>query len=203
MMKKVMYSLFALAGLLLLIQAQNRTTGYQVGDTAIDFKLKNVDGKMVAMKDFKDAKGFIVIFTCNHCPYAVANEDRIIALHKKYAAKGFPVIAINPNDVGKQPEDSFDKMIERSKSKKFPFVYLYDESQDIAKTYGAAKTPHVYLLDKNRVVKYIGAIDDSPKESSGVSKKYVEDAIEAMLKGKAIPVENTKAIGCTIKWRDA
>ena len=122
MMKKIVLiiSLVALAATAAISQ------GYKIGDKAIDFKLKNVDGKMVSMADFKDAKGFVVIFSCNHCPYVVAYEDRMIELHNKYAPKGFPVIAINPNDPEVQPQDSFEKMIERANEKKFPFVYLLD-----------------------------------------------------------------------------
>lgn len=122
--------------------------GYHIGDTARDFNLKNVDGKMVSLAGIKKAKGYIVVFTCNHCPYSVAYEDRIIALHKKYAKLGYPVVAINPNDKDVQPADSFDNMKKRAKEKKFPFVYLYDETQEIAKAYGATRTPHVYVLDK-------------------------------------------------------
>ena len=185
----------------ILTNASFEDKGYKVGDKASDFNLKNVDGKMVSMKSYKNAKGFIIIFTCNTCPYAVANENRIIALHKKYESKGFPVIAINPNDKGKQPGDSFDKMQKRAKEKSFPFAYVYDESQEVASAYGATKTPHVYLLDKDMMVKYIGAIDDSPKEESGVSKKYLEEAIDALLAGKEVPNKSTVAIGCTIKWK--
>ena len=145
-------------------------TGYKVGDTARDFSLKNVDGKMVTMSGLKNAKGYIVVFTCNACPYAKAYEDRIIDLHKKYEALGYPVVAINSNDKDVQPADSYDKMKERAKSRQYPFVYLYDETQEIAKTYGATRTPHVFLLDQNRVVRYIGAIDDSGACSATLSR---------------------------------
>jgi peroxiredoxin len=176
--------------------------GYKIGDKAIDFKLKNVDGKMVSMADFKNAKGFVVIFSCNHCPYVVAYEDRMIELHNKYAAKGYPVIAINPNDPEAQPQDSFEKMIERSKEKKFPFVYLFDEGQKIYPVYGATRTPHIYLLNKkgkDLIVEYIGAIDNNYKDASQVTETYLADAIDALLAGKKPQVTETKAIGCTIK----
>ncbi|MCS7037008.1 MAG: thioredoxin family protein [Saprospiraceae bacterium] len=175
--------------------------GYRVGDEARDFNLKNVDGKTVSLGKMKKAKGYVVIFTCNHCPFAVAYEDRIIALHKKYAKKGFPVIAINPNDKDIQPADSYENMQKRAKEKGFPFVYLYDETQEIARAYGATRTPHVYLLDKNRRVRYIGAIDDNHEEPNAVKERYLENAIEALLAGKEVPRTETKAIGCTIKWR--
>ncbi|MBK8192399.1 MAG: thioredoxin family protein [Lewinellaceae bacterium] len=178
-------------------------SGYTVGDTATDFNLKNVDGTMVSLAGIKDAKGYIVVFTCNHCPYAKAYEDRIIELHKKYAPLGYPVVAINPNDKDVQPADSFDKMVERANMKSYPFAYLYDETQEIARTYGATRTPHVYLLDAKRVVRYIGAIDDNSEEPSEVKEKYLESAIDALRAGKDVSVKETKAIGCSIKWKKA
>ena len=177
--------------------------GYRVGDTAIDFKLKNVDGKTVTLADMKDAKGYIVVFTCNACPYAKAYEDRVIALHNKYASLGYPVVAINSNDKDVQPADSYDKMKERAREKKIPYAYLYDETQEIAKTYGATRTPHVYVLDKNRVVRYIGAIDDNSETPSEVKEKYVENAVDALRNGKDVSVKETKAVGCGIKWKKA
>ena len=178
--------------------------GYKVGDEATDFKLKNIDGKMVSLGDYKDAKGIIVIFTCNHCPYAVAYEDRIIALDKKYKALGYPVIAINPNDPEVQPQDSFDLMKERAKSKGFTFPYLIDEGQKIYPQYGAQRTPHVYILKKEgkkNIVKYIGAIDNNYKNANDADQKYVENALDALLKGQEPEVKSTVAIGCTIKTK--
>jgi peroxiredoxin len=175
--------------------------GYVIGDTARDFSLKNVDGKMVTLAGQKDVKGYIVVFTCNHCPYAMAYEERVIALHKKYASQGFPVIAINSNDKTIAPADSYDNMQKRVKEKSIPYAYLYDETQEIAKTYGATRTPHVFVLDENRVVRYIGAIDDNSEEPSEVKEKYVENAVDALLAGKEVPVKQTKAIGCGIKWK--
>ncbi|MES2810876.1 MAG: thioredoxin family protein [Bacteroidota bacterium] len=177
-------------------------TGYQIGDTATDFSLKNINDKNVSLKDFNDAKGFIVVFTCNHCPFAVAYEDRIIALDKKYKALGYPVIAINPNNPEVQPKDSFDLMKERAKEKGFTFPYLFDDGQKIYPQYGATKTPHVYLLQKTKagnIVKYIGAIDDNYSDPSAVKVKYVENAVNSLLEGKEIEVKTTKAIGCSIK----
>ena len=176
--------------------------GYGIGDKATDFELKNVDGKMVSLSDYKDAKGFLVIFTCNHCPYAVAYEDRIIALDAKYKSQGVPVIAINPNNPEVQPQDGYDKMKIRAKEKGFTFPYLVDDGQKIYPQYGASRTPHVFLLektDKGNIVKYIGAIDDNYQNADAVETKYVEDAVDAMLKGEKIPIETTKAIGCSIK----
>jgi len=173
--------------------------GYKVGDKAADFSLKNIDGKLVSLKDFKSVKGYIVIFTCNHCPFAKAYEDRIIALNKKYAPMGYPVIAINPNDPKVQPEDSFEKMQERAKEKKFKFPYLFDDGQKIFPLYGATKTPHVFLLDKDQIVRYIGAIDDNAQNEKEVEVKYLENAIAALSKGQKPNPETTKAVGCSIK----
>ena len=124
--------------------------GYKVGDLATDFSLENIDGKMVSLSDYKDAKGFIVIFTCNTCPYAVAYEDRIVELDKKYASKGYPVIAIMPNNTGVKPGDNMESMKARAKAKGFTFPYLMDKGQKVYPQYGATKTPHVYLLEKTR-----------------------------------------------------
>jgi len=179
-------------------------TGYQVGDKAMDFKLKNVDGKMVSMSDYKDAKGFIVVFTCNHCPFAKAYEGRIIALDAKYASLGYPVIAINPNDPTQVDADSYENMQARAKEKNYTFPYLVDETQAIAHAYGAAHTPHVFVLQKSDndfVVKYIGAIDDNSDDPSAVKQKYVEDAVNNLLAGKPVNPSSTKAIGCSIKWK--
>lgn len=199
---KYLGSLFSLAVLGLIVSSfvsGPLNTGLSVGEVAPDFKLKGVDDKMVSLADYKDAKGYIVIFTCNHCPFAKAYEDRIIALSKKYGPQGYHVIAINPNDPMAQPEDSFAKMQERAKEKGFNFPYLLDEGQKIYPQYGATKTPHVYLLDSKRVVKYIGAIDDNTYEPQNVKEKYLENALEALKAGKAISPSNTKAVGCTIK----
>ncbi|WP_116787370.1 thioredoxin family protein [Flavobacterium psychrotrophum] len=195
-------ALFLAMGALTAFTADTPVAGYKVGDTAADFSLKNVDGKQVSLKDFKSAKGFIVVFTCNHCPYAQAYEDRIIALDKKYKSLGYPVVAIQPNDPVKSKDDSFDKMQARAKEKKYGFPYLIDEGQKVFPQFGATKTPHVYILEKTakgNVVKYIGAIDDNYEDATAVKQKYVEGAVDALLKGKEVSVKETKAIGCTIK----
>ena len=173
--------------------------GYKVGDKASDFKLKSVDGKMYSMADYKDAKGFIVVFTCNHCPFAVKYEDRIVALAKKCKPLGYELIAINPNDPAAQPEDSFDLMKVRAKEKGFTFPYLFDEGQKVYPQYGATKTPHVFLLDKSLTVKYIGAIDDNVDDAAAVKERYLENAIAALEKNQEANPSMTKAIGCSIK----
>ncbi|PLX17840.1 MAG: thioredoxin family protein [Salinivirgaceae bacterium] len=186
----------------LLISSALLAGGYEIGDKVSDFKLKNIDGKMVSLADMKDSKGAIVIFTCNHCPYSVATEDRIIALDKKYKTKGFPVIAINPNDPKIQPEDSFDLMKVRAKEKGFTFPYIFDEKQTVYKEFGATRTPHVFIVSNKGgefYLEYIGAIDDSTREPKNVEEKYVEQAVDALLAGKKPKVKETKAIGCSIK----
>lgn len=178
--------------------------GYKVGDKALNFKLQNIDERMLALSDYENEKGVIVIFTCNHCPYSVAYEDRIIALDKKYKELGFPVVAINPNDPISYPEDSFENMKIRAKEKGFTFPYVFDEDQEIYPVYGAKKTPHVYLLEnKNNdfYVAYIGAIDDNSKDAEAVEETYLANAIDALLDGKKPEPSVTKAIGCSIKVR--
>lgn len=176
--------------------------GYKIGDVAEDFSLKNIDGKMVSLSDYKNAKGFIITFTCNTCPYSVAYEDRIEALNKEYAPKGYPVIAIMPNNIAVKPDDSPAAMKQRAKEKGFTFPYLIDAEQNVYPKFGATKTPHMFVLQKTKkgnVVKYIGAIDDNYKDASAVTTKYVEKAIEAIMQGKDVEQKETKAIGCSIK----
>jgi peroxiredoxin len=201
-MKKLFFAGFLLASLLLTSFTEG---GYKIGDKAMDFKLKNtINDKMVSLSDLKDNKGAIVVFTCNHCPFAVKYESRIMALDKQFKKKGFPVIAISPNDPAIVPDDSPDNMKKLAKKKGYSFPYLFDETQEVAKTYGATKTPHVYLLVKENndyVVKYIGAIDDNADEEKDVKEKYVASAIENILAGKPVNPETTKAFGCGIKWK--
>ena len=181
------------------ISAQN---GYDIGALAADFNLENIDGSFVSLSDFNESKGFIVVFTCNTCPYAVAYEDRIEALNKKYAKKGYPVIAIMPNNTEIKPGDSLDAMKKRANKKCFTFPYLIDREQAVFPQYGATKTPHVYVLQKNNemhIVRYIGAIDDNYKDADKVVLKYVEDAVDALLMNRQVPVSKTRAIGCSIK----
>jgi len=175
------------------------SAGYKVGDQAADFSLKNVDGTMVSLADYKGVNGYIVIFTCNTCPYAQMYEDRIIALHTKYASQGYPVVAINPNDPDVKPGDDFAAMQARAKEKKFPFKYLFDAGQKVYPVFGATRTPHIFLLDANRYVRYIGAIDDNAQNPGEVTVKYLENAIAALKAGNNPDPAETKAIGCTIK----
>ena len=202
-MKKALF-LLALCFTLLLSSFMLRPAadGYKVGDKAADFKLKNVDGKMVSLADNKAARGYIVVFTCNTCPYAKAYESRIIELNTKYAPLGYPVVAINPNDATTVPGDSYAAM----QTKKYAFPYLLDESQQVAKTYGATRTPHFFVLTRQGsdfVVSYIGAVDDNSEDAKLAKIKYVENAMTEILAGKPATTNSTKAIGCTIKWKRA
>lgn len=183
--------------------ASTPENGLKVGDRALDFNLKNVDGKMVSLKSNEKAKGYILVFTCNTCPYSKMYEDRIIALHNKYADKGYPVLAIQPNDAGKSPGDSFPRMQERAREKGFPFPYVIDETQKTTEAYGATNTPHVYVLSKESgdfKIVYIGAIDNNSRNASAATRRYVEEAVDALSSGDIIETTDTKAIGCTIKW---
>lgn len=182
------------------------TDGLQIGEKAPDFRLQNIDGNMYGLDDVKDAngaapKGYIVTFTCNTCPFAVAYEDRLVALHQKASAMGYPVVAIQPNDVTVKPGDNLDAMKVRAQEKGFGFLYLLDADQSIYPQYGASRTPEIYLLDANRVLRYHGAIDDNAQDASAVTVNYVEKAIAALEAGQDPNPADVKAIGCTIKTR--
>lgn len=197
--------LLLIASFFLFFAGSNPTeSGYSVGDTVADFELKSVEGEMVSLSGYEDAKGFILIFDCNTCPYSKAYRDRIKDLHAQYADQGYPVVAIQPNDPAKSPGDSFENMQSYAKEHGYEHAYLYDETQEVAKRFGATNTPHVYVLEKESegmVVRYIGAIDNNTKDADAADKKYVEDAVNALLEGDKPEVTKTKAIGCTIKWR--
>jgi len=204
-MKKASGIVLMVACLSALIAAKTIKTGYDVGDKVVDFKLKSTSGKLVSLSDYKSERGVIVIFDCNTCPYSKAYNERIIALNKKYASKGFPVIAINANDPAKSPGDSFADMVEHAAKNNYEFPYLQDDTQNVAKTFGATNTPHVFVLKKegdNFVVTYIGAIDNNVRDASSADKKYVEDAVDALLQDKPVSTNKTKAIGCGIKWKN-
>ena len=201
---KIVKTLFLIAAVALMA-AQPHVPNYGVGDTVSDFKLKNVDGKMVSLSDYKSSKGVIVIFDCNTCPYSRAYNERIIALNKKFASQGFPVVTINSNDPDMSEGDSFEDMVDLAKRKNYDFPYLVDETQSVGKAFGATNTPHVFVLkNENQAFKvaYIGAIDNNARDASSASKKYVEDAVNALLENKPVPTAKTKALGCGIKYRD-
>ncbi len=198
MKKTILTSVLALMAFMLV------NAGLKPGDNAVEFSLKNVDGTSVSLSDYADQKGVIVVFTCNPCPFSKAYEQRIITLHKSYADQGFPVVAINPNDVEISPDDTMDKMKARSEEQDYPFPYLKDESQEVYKAYGASKTPHIFLLQNKGgkfKVAYIGAIDNNAMDAAEVTSKYVEKAIAALLSGSNPDPATTKAIGCQIKTK--
>ena len=198
-MRSVLFACFIMLGIMAKAQS-----GYQVGNVAADFDLKNVDGKNVSLASYEKAKGYIVVFTCNTCPVAKIYQDRVEALNKTYAAKGYPVIAINTNDPVASPGDSYVKMQERAKEKNFSYAYLEDPSHVYTKKYGAMKTPHVFVLQKTakgNEVAYIGAIDNDQEDTNASKTTFVQNAINSLLKGEKPAVTSTKAVGCSIKWK--
>ncbi len=173
----------------------------QTSDQAIAFSLPGVDGRTYSLSDFSDKNAVAVIFTCNHCPYAQAWEGRFIAAQADYASKGVQLVAINANNAVTHPGDSFDAMKERAKAQGFNFPYLRDESQEVARAYGAERTPEIFLFDKNGVLQYHGAPDDNYENPDAVQNAYFRDALDAVLAGKAPAVTQTPPVGCTIKWK--
>ena len=200
-----MKSLPAFAALPLLVILLAFTTSVKIGTTIADFTLKNVDGKTVSTASYARNKGLIIVFTCNHCPFAKKYQQRFNALNAKYTAQGFPLIAISSNDFVSFPEDSYDNMKTRAKEEHYNFPYLYDETQSVAKTFGAARTPQAFVLqreDKNWVIRYSGAIDDNGAEPEKVTHAYLEDAVKALLQNKPVQMPETKSIGCSIKFKN-
>lgn len=185
--------------LLCLIVVGTANAQYNIGDKVDDFSLKGTDGKLHSIVSDGGERGTVIIFTCNHCPYAVLYEDRIKALQAEYKQKGIHIIAINPNDPRVVPDDSYENMIIRAKEKAFNFPYLWDESQLIYPKFGASRTPEVYLIDSENILHYMGAIDDNARDPSGVEIRYLSNAIDSLLSGRKINTTKTKAIGCSIK----
>lgn len=195
---------FLFIAAMLVIASLNAKEPYKAGDLASDFNLKNLEGEKVSLSSYEDAKGFIVVFSCNTCPVVKQYEQRIIDLHEKFSPRGYPVVAINSNDKNVSPGDSYEEMKKLAKDKGYKFEYLYDESQEIARRYGATNTPHVYVLSKDDDqlrIEYVGAIDNNADDASAADKHYVQDAVNALLKGDNVPVAGTKAVGCGIKWK--
>lgn len=200
-MKKII-----LASVGLILCAQVVAQGYKIGAKVSDFNLRNVDEDIISLSSLEGNKGAIIIFTCNHCPFSQVYEQRIIDLDNKYRELGYPVIAINPNDPAIQPEDSFEEMQRIAKDKSYPFPYTIDETQEVAKAYGATRTPHVFVVEKvgkkeKYHLRYIGAIDDNAESGEKAQEHYVQMAVDALLAGKAVDKQEVKAVGCTIKWR--
>ena len=202
-MKKALFS-FAILLALSSFVLHTTADGYRVGDKAADFKLKNVDGKIVSLADNAAAKGYIVVFTCNTCPFAQAYEDRIIALNARYVPLGYPVVAINPNDAATGPEDSFAAMQALAQRHHYAFPYLQDETQQVARAFGATRTPNLYVIKRQGadfVVAYTGAIDDNSEDAKLVKTKYLEDAMADVIAGKPAAANTTRAVGCSIRWK--
>ena len=177
------------------------TKTLQIGSSVPNFNLPSIDGKKYSLSSFKDKKALVVIFSCNHCPYVQAYENRIMAIQKDYEENGVAVIAINSNDAVHYPEDSFEEMKKRAALKKFNFVYMRDEDQSVAKSFDAAHTPEIFLFNEERKLVYHGKIDDNWQEEQKIKTKYLREALDELFSGKKISVPETFSIGCTIKWK--
>ncbi|MEW6749619.1 MAG: thioredoxin family protein [Candidatus Latescibacterota bacterium] len=173
----------------------------QIGDRAPDFSLCATDGQTYALHDFDRARVLVVAFTCNHCPYVVGSEDRIIQLWRDYAGRGVEVVCINSNETANHPTDDFEHMVVRAREKGFPFPYLRDETQEVALAYGALRTPHFYVFDRERSLRYTGRMDDNPRDASRATTHELRDAIDALLDGRQVPTPLTNPIGCNVKWK--
>ena len=171
-----------------------------IGDRIPGFRLKATDGNEYSDKDFEEKEILVIVFTCNHCPYALAYEDRLIQIQRDFMER-VSLVAINSNDEVNYPEDSFENMVKRAGKRNFPYPYLRDETQDIARIFGAERTPHVFVFDKNRVLRYKGRIDDNWEYPDMVSRQEFRQAINAILEGKELSVEVTEPIGCSVKWK--
>ena len=177
------------------------TMSLKIGDPAPPFSLPGTDGRTHALGGLSDKPVLVVVFSCNHCPYVQAYEDRLVAIQRDYAGRGVQLIAINSNDDMNYPEDSFGQMVTRATARGFNFLYLRDASQDVARTYGATHTPQLFVFDRDRTLRYTGKIDDNWQDPKAVTRQYLRDVIEALLSGRAPAETQTHAIGCTIKWR--
>jgi peroxiredoxin len=171
----------------------------ELGESAADFNLPGVDGKHHSLSSFSKSPILAIIFWCNHCPYVKAYESRAVGIQADYAAKGVQLVAINSNDEKSYPEDSFPEMVKRSREKGFNFPYLRDETQDVVEAYGGLCTPHVFVFDKDRALRYRGRIDDS-KDEAKVTAQDLRNALDDMVSGRQVRVPDTKPFGCSIKW---
>ena len=163
--------------------------------------LPGADGKKYSLSTFSDKKALVIVFSCNHCPYVQAYEDRMISVQRDYAARGVQLIAINSNEIEHYPEDNFDEMVKRAKTKGYNFPYLRDEDQSVANMYGATHTPEFFLFDDKRKLRYRGKMDDNYQNPSAVKTNFLRDALDAILSGRDVPQPETYSIGCTIKWK--
>ena len=173
----------------------------EIGDQAPNFDLKGVDGYSYSLNSFREATFLVIVFSCNHCPYVVGSEDRMKRFQIDYMDKGVSFIAINSNEDEQHPLDSFEHMIERARDLQFRFPYLRDDTQEVALAYGALRTPHYFVFDSERKLRYTGRMDDNPRNPGKETTHELRDAMEALLAGKNPPVEKTNPIGCNVKWR--
>jgi peroxiredoxin len=171
----------------------------QLGAQAPDFNLPAVDGKSYSLKDF-GGKVLVIVFSCNHCPYVIGNEDRMIQFHKDYAPQGVDFVAINSNSKNTYADDSFEHMVLRAQEKDFKFTYLHDESQEVAMAYGALRTPHFYVFDAERKLRYTGRMDDNPRNPGSETTHELRDAVDDLLAGREVQTPLTNPIGCNVKW---
>src|SRR5665811_639687 len=172
----------------------------QIGDKAPEFRLPATDGKTYSLADFSDNRFLVVFFTCNHCPYVIGSDEITRATVEKFSKKGVGFAGINSNSENTYPEDSFPDMVARMKEHKFPWVYLYDKTQEFAKAYGALRTPHFYVFNEERLLVYTGRGVDNPRDTSKMSVNNLDLALEELTSGKPISIPMTNPIGCNIKW---
>jgi peroxiredoxin len=172
----------------------------QIGEKAPGFKLPATDGKTYSLEDFNDAKFLVVFFTCNHCPYVIGSDEITRQTADKYADKGVKFVGINSNSANTYQDDDFDHMVKRMEEYKFPWVYLHDESQEIAMAYGALRTPHFYVFDENRVLQYVGRGVDQPRDTSRMTVNNLDRVLDELTAGKEVSTKVTNPIGCNVKW---
>lgn len=173
-----------------------------IGAKAPDFDLPATDGKNYSLKDFEKAEALVIFFTCNHCPYVIGSDEVTRQTAEKYKKKGVQFVGINSNSVITEPTDSFDCMIKRMKEHQFPWIYLYDESQEVAKQYGALRTPHFYVFDKDRKLIYTGRGVDKPRDTRQMTRNDLDIALDEYLLGKPLSTHLTNPIGCNVKWKN-
>ena len=173
-----------------------------IGDKAKDFNLPATDGRTYSLDDFSESETLVLVFTCNHCPYVTGSDESTRKTAEKYATKGVRFVAINSNDTAVHPDDDFDHMVSRMEQHRFPWCYLRDESQDVARAYGALRTPHFYVFDKARKLIYTGRGVDNPREPDKVTRNDLDRVLDEHTSGKAVSVALTNPVGCNVKWRN-
>jgi peroxiredoxin len=172
----------------------------QIGEPAPHFSLCGVDGRDYSLNHFDDAKLLVIVFSCNHCPYVIGSEDRMIQLDRDYRNSGVQLVAINSNETDNHPTDDYEHMVQRAREKGFEFPYLRDDTQQVARAYGALRTPHFFLFDRQRLLRYTGRMDDNPREPQKATTRELRDAIDALLEDQPVPIDVTNPIGCNVKW---